>query len=66
MGDQKFLFGAFGRHAKPLVPAAFAVVSTHKSTLGQRGVYGPFFCVILKVGLCPSSGVINRLRLMII
>jgi hypothetical protein len=28
----------FGRHVKPLVPAAFAVVSTHQSALGPRGV----------------------------
>ncbi|RVE44077.1 hypothetical protein evm_011270 [Chilo suppressalis] len=27
----------FGRHVKPLVPAAFAVVSTHQSALGSRG-----------------------------
>jgi hypothetical protein len=25
------------RHVKPLVPAAFAVVSTHQSALGPRG-----------------------------
>jgi hypothetical protein len=27
----------FGRHAKPLVPASFAVVSTHQPALGPRG-----------------------------
>jgi hypothetical protein len=27
----------FGRHVKPLVPAAFAVVSTHQSALDPRG-----------------------------
>jgi hypothetical protein len=27
----------FGRHVKPLVPAAFAVVSNHQSALGSRG-----------------------------
>jgi hypothetical protein len=27
----------FGRHVKPLVPAAFAVVSTHQPALGPRG-----------------------------
>jgi hypothetical protein len=50
----------FGRHVKPLVPAAFAVVSTHHwaSVVG----YGPFFlCVVHKEGLRPSSGDINSL-----
>jgi hypothetical protein len=28
----------FGRHVKPLIPAAFAVVSTHLIALGPRGV----------------------------
>ncbi|CAH0397353.1 unnamed protein product [Chilo suppressalis] len=40
MGDQKLLSRAspcFGRHVKPLVPAASAVVSTHQSALGPRG-----------------------------
>jgi hypothetical protein len=32
----------FGRHVKPLVPAAFAVVSTHQSALGSVVGYGPF------------------------
>jgi hypothetical protein len=27
----------FGRHIKPLVPAAFAVISTHQPALGPRG-----------------------------
>jgi hypothetical protein len=27
----------FGRHVKPLVPAAFAVVSTYQPALGLRG-----------------------------
>jgi hypothetical protein len=70
----------FGRHAKPLVPAAFAVVSTHQSKLGPRGrlwpvflmcnpylfsLYVPFsLCVIHKEGLCPSSGGINELMMM--
>jgi hypothetical protein len=26
----------FGRHVKPLVPAAFAVVSTHQAALGRK------------------------------
>jgi hypothetical protein len=51
----------FGRHVKPLVPAAFAVVSTHQPALG----YGPFsVCVIHKEGICPSSGDINGLMMM--
>jgi hypothetical protein len=32
----------FGRYVKPLVPAAFAVVSTHQPVLGPRGGYSPF------------------------
>jgi hypothetical protein len=31
----------FGRHVKPLVPAAFVVVSTHQSALGLRGELWP-------------------------
>jgi hypothetical protein len=48
-----------------LVPAAFAVVSTHHSG-GPRGVgYGPFsLCVIHMEGLYLSSGDINRLMMM--
>jgi membrane-bound lytic murein transglycosylase MltF len=41
----------FERHVKSLVPAVFAVVSTHQSALGPRG------------GLCHSSGGINRLMM---
>ncbi|RVE41463.1 hypothetical protein evm_013887 [Chilo suppressalis] len=40
MGDQNLLSRAppcFGRHVKPLVPAASAVVSTRQSALGPRG-----------------------------
>jgi hypothetical protein len=49
----------FGRHVKPLVPAAFAVVMS----VG----YGPFFlCVMYKKGLCPSSRDINKLMMMMI
>jgi hypothetical protein len=56
----------FGTHVKPLIPAAFAVVSIQQSTLGPRGgLYSPFsLCVIHKEGLCPSSGGINRLMMM--
>jgi hypothetical protein len=46
----------FGRHVKPLVPAAFA---------GRVVRYGPFpLCVIHKEGMCPSSENINRQMLM--
>jgi hypothetical protein len=31
----------FGRNIKPLVPAAFAVVSTHQPALGPRGGLWP-------------------------
>jgi hypothetical protein len=31
----------FGRHVKPLVPAAFAVVSTHQPALSPRGGLWP-------------------------
>jgi hypothetical protein len=31
----------FGRHVKPLVPDAFAVVSTHQSALGLSGGFWP-------------------------
>jgi hypothetical protein len=35
----------FGRHVKPLVSAAFAVVSTHQSALGPRGGLWPVLLV---------------------
>jgi hypothetical protein len=57
----------FGRPVKQLVPAAFAVVSTSGCwpALGPRGS-GPFsLCVINKESLCPSSGDINRLMMML-
>jgi hypothetical protein len=31
----------FGRHVKPLVPVAFAIVSTRQSALGPRGGLWP-------------------------
>jgi hypothetical protein len=60
MGDQIFLSRApscFGRHVKALVPAAFAVVSTQQSAwwVMARSLYG----------LCPSSGGINRLMMIL-
>jgi hypothetical protein len=53
-----------GKHVKPLVPAAFAVVSTHQSALGSRRGCSFSLCVIHKEGLCPSSRDNNRLLLM--
>jgi hypothetical protein len=51
----------FGRHDKPLVLAAFTVVSTHQSA-ARVVVYGPFsFYAIHNEGLCPCSGDINGL-----
>jgi hypothetical protein len=40
----------FERHVKPLLPAAFVVVSTHQSTLGPRSGLWPILL------MCPSSG----------
>jgi hypothetical protein len=50
---------SFGRHVKLLIPAAFAVVSTRQSVLGPISL-----CVIHKEVLCPSSGDINRLMML--
>jgi hypothetical protein len=53
------------RHVKPLVPAAFTVVNTHKSTHRLVG-YAPFsLWVNYKEGLCSSSGDIDRLMMMV-
>jgi hypothetical protein len=47
-----------------LVSAAFAVVSTNPHWDRVVG-YGPFYlCIIHNKGLCPSSGDINRLMMM--
>jgi hypothetical protein len=57
----------FGRHVKPLVPAAFAVVSTHQSALGLRRGYIPLSLWVIyeyKEGLCPNSGDFNRLMML--
>jgi hypothetical protein len=58
-----------GKHANPLVPAEFAVVSTHQHALGLCGELSHIrrtvsLCVIHKEALCPSSGDINRLMIM--
>jgi hypothetical protein len=48
----------FGRHFKPLVPAAFAVVSTHQPALGPRGGLWPvLLCLIHKESLCCSEDI---------
>jgi hypothetical protein len=52
----------FGRHVRPLIPAAFAVRFGGQSAPGPLVGYGTFsLCVIHKEGLCLSSGDINRL-----
>jgi hypothetical protein len=53
------IIGWVTKNFKPLVPAAFTVVSTHQLALGPRGVFS--LCVIHKEGLCPSIGDINWL-----
>jgi hypothetical protein len=56
----------FGMHVKLLVPVALAVVSTCNTHWARVVGYGPIsLCVIHKEGLCPSSGDINRLKMMI-
>jgi hypothetical protein len=52
------------RHVKPLVPALFASLAPTYSYWAR--VVGPFsLWVIHKEGLCPSSGDINRMMMMI-
>ncbi|RVE55040.1 hypothetical protein evm_000407 [Chilo suppressalis] len=54
MGDQKFLSRAppcFGRHVKPLVPAASAVVSTRQSALRPRGEWPSGLKLMLSLSL---------------
>jgi hypothetical protein len=52
----------FGGHVKPLVPAAFAVVSTHQPALSPRvGLWPvPLMCLYHKEDLCPN----NKLMMM--
>jgi hypothetical protein len=60
IGDQKFTIRArpcFGRHVKPLIAAVFAVVSTHKSTLGARDELWP---VLRKARWAVNAGCICR------
>jgi hypothetical protein len=49
----------FGRHVKPLVPAAFAIVS-NQPALGLRVGSWPDLLMCNREGLCPSSGDINK------
>jgi hypothetical protein len=54
------LLPCFGRHAKPLVPAALQSLAPTNSHWARVVGYGPFsLCVIHKEDLCPSSGDIN-------
>jgi hypothetical protein len=56
-----------GRHVKPLISAAFAVVRTYQPALDPSGGLWPVvLCVIHKEGLCPSSGDINRLMILMV
>jgi hypothetical protein len=43
MGDQKFIISSSSvlRNVKPLIPAEFAVVSTHQPSLDPRGGLWP-------------------------
>jgi hypothetical protein len=57
----------FGRQVKLLIPAAYAVVGTANPHWARGGGYSPFsLCVIHNEGLCPSSGNINRLMIMMV
>jgi hypothetical protein len=49
-GRSNFIF-CFGKHVMPLVPDAFAVVSTHLRT-GTVKAYSPY---VHKEDLCPSN-----------
>jgi hypothetical protein len=54
------------RKARQAVGPGFICSRYHHHALRPRGEYGPFsLCVIHKEGLCPSSGDINRLMMMI-
>jgi hypothetical protein len=54
----------FARHVKPLVLAAFAVVSTHQFALGPRGPFS--LSVIHKGGLCSRSEDINMVMMKVL
>jgi hypothetical protein len=54
----------FGRHVKPLVPAALKSLAPTNPHWARVVGYGSFsLCVFHKEGLCPSSGDINRLMM---
>jgi hypothetical protein len=56
----------FGRHVKPLARLHLQSLAPTNPHLAHVVGYGPFsLCVIHKEGLCPSSGDINRLMMMI-
>jgi hypothetical protein len=53
LGDQilsSLASPCFGRQVKPLVQAAFAVVSTHQSALGSRGELWPVLLMCVQAG----------------
>jgi hypothetical protein len=62
MGDQKFVISS-----SVLVGPAFVVVSSHQSALGPHGGLWPVLLnlVIHKEGLCPSSGDISGMMMII-
>jgi hypothetical protein len=67
-GLQKFIITSSSvfQNVKPLVPAAFAVVSSHQSALGPRGGISVLPLSIHKERLCPSNGDINRLMMILL
>jgi hypothetical protein len=44
----------FGKHVKPLLPAAFAIVSTHQPALGPRGGLWPAH--VIRKACTPAVG----------
>jgi hypothetical protein len=54
----------FGRHVKPLVPAAFAVVRTQQSALGPRGGLWLVLLMCHKEGLCSSRDITGLMMMM--
>jgi hypothetical protein len=59
MGDQKLISRAppyFGRHVKRLVPAAFAVISTHQPALGPRGGLWPVLLITIRKACAAAVG----------
>jgi hypothetical protein len=73
MSDQKYIISTeleiiyfwFRRHVKLLVPVIFQIVITHQFSLTRVVGYGTFsLWVIHKEGLCPSSGDIAKLMIM--